>query len=316
MRPINKREICEGNARAARRGFTLVELVAVIALTGVVVGIVSIFIRLPMQAYQDIQKRAEIVDAADTLFSRLKRDLQTALPNSVRVTTVAGVTYLEFLQVRTSGRYRADVPVPAVPSSANTCPDTDGNTFANENVFQFGVSDTCMTTIGALPNFASIVANSDWLVVYNLGTGFTNADAYASGAATGGNKSLISAVAAGAGGENVIRFAANTFNLDSPGRRFHIVSGPVTYVCDPTVGAPTFGTVQRISAYNISAAQPTPPAGTTARVAQGITACTITYNQNVINQRAGIVGVALTFSDTTSATNINLFEQIQVSNVP
>ena len=81
----------------------------------------------------------------------------------MRVTTVAGVTYLEFLQVRTSGRYRADVPVPSVSSSANTCPDTDGNTFANENVLQFGVSDTCMTTIGALPSFGSIVANSDLL---------------------------------------------------------------------------------------------------------------------------------------------------------
>ena len=58
---------CEGDRPPSRRGFTLVELVAVIALTGIVVGIVAVFIRLPMQAYQDIQKRAEIVDAADTL---------------------------------------------------------------------------------------------------------------------------------------------------------------------------------------------------------------------------------------------------------
>jgi MSHA biogenesis protein MshO len=304
------------NRRLPRRGFTLVELIAVMSITAIVAAMVAVFIRLPMQAYQDIQRRADISDAADTVFSQIKRDLQTALPNSIRVTTAAGITYLEFLPVRTSGRYRADVPVPAVPSSANTCPDTDGNTVANENVFQFGVSDTCMTTIGALPNFGSIVANSDYLVVYNLGIGFTNANVYESGAATGGNKSLITATAAGVGGENVVRFTAHTFNLDSPGRRFQIVSGPVTYVCDPTPGAPTFGTVRRITGYAIAAAQPTPPVGASAQLAQNITACTITYNQNVINQRAGIVAIALTFADSAGGTAVNLFQQVQVSNVP
>ena len=298
------------------RGFTLVELVTVIAIMGVVAAMVAVFIRLPMQAYQDIQRRAEISDAADTVFGRLKRDLQTALPNSIRVSTVGGITYLEFLQVRTAGRYRADVPIPAVATSANTCPDTDGDTFANENVLRFGVADNCFASLGAIQNFGAVVPNSDYLVVYNLGTGFTNADAYAGGAATGGNKSLITAVAAGVGGENVVRFTNTTFNLDSPGKRFQIVSGPVTYVCDPTIGAPTFGTVQRISAYAISAAQPTPPAGAAARVAQNITACTITYNQNVINQRVGIVAVALTFADPAGGTAVNLFQQIQVNNVP
>ena len=32
MRQINKREICDGNARVARRGFTLVELLVVMAV--------------------------------------------------------------------------------------------------------------------------------------------------------------------------------------------------------------------------------------------------------------------------------------------
>lgn len=293
------------------RGFTLVEMVAVIAIMGVIAAMVAVFIRLPMQTYQDIQRRAEITDAADTLFSRLKRELQTALPNSIRVTTVAGVTYLEFLQVRTAGRYRSAVPVPAVAANANTCPDSDGNTFANENVLNFGVADNCFGSLGAVPNFGNIVPNSDYLVVYNLGTGFTNADAYAGGAATGGNKSLITATATGVGGENIIRFTNTTFNLESPGSRFQVISGPITYVCNPITG-----TVTRISAYAISAGQQTPPAGTNARLAQNITACTITYNQNVVNQRAGIVAVALTFADPAGGAAVNLFQQIQVSNVP
>jgi MSHA biogenesis protein MshO len=85
----------------------------------------------------------------------------------------------------------------------------------------------------------------------------------------------------------------------------------VTYICDP--GA---GTVSRISAYSIAAAQPMPPVGTTALLARNISACTITYDQNVINQRVGVVSIALGFADATSATAVNLFQQVQIGNVP
>ncbi len=299
------------NSKLVPAGFTLVEMVTVIAITAVVAAAVAVFLRLPLQAYQDAQRRAAITDAADTAFTRVKRDLQTALPNSVRVTSIGAVFYLEFLQMRTGGRYRSEAPLPAVASGASTCPDTNGDTFADENVLQFGVADTCFTTLGTLPNLAEIVSNGDFVVVYNLGPGYSNADAYAGGGASGGNKSLITSAAAGSGGENVIRFQSNTFNLESPGRRFQIIAGPVSYVCDP--GA---GTLSRISGYAITAAQQTPPAGTTALLARNITQCTITYDQNVINQRVGVVSIWLGFADATSATAVNLFQQVQVGNVP
>src|SRR5436305_14924854 len=100
------------------RGFTLVELVAVMAITAIVGAIVATFVRIPLQQYVDAERRATIVDAADTAFTRIKRDLQRSLPNSVRVSDGGGtnVYYLEFLQTRTGGRYRGDLPA-AVPAT-------------------------------------------------------------------------------------------------------------------------------------------------------------------------------------------------------
>ena len=293
-------------------GFTLIEMVTAMTIMAIIAASVAVFLRLPLQAYQDAQRRAVLTGAADTAFTLLKRDLQKALPNSVRITTAGADFYLEFLQIRAGGRYRAEAPVPGVAAGVNTCPDSDADTFAGENVLQFGAADTCFTTLGALAELGTIVPNTDFVVVYNLGPDYVGANAYATGPATGGNKSLITAVAAGAGGENVVSFESITFPLESPGRRFHVISGPITYVCDTTAG-----TLRRVSGYAIAAAQPVPPVGgTSARVSQGIIACTVTYDQNAINQRTGIVSIWLRFADPAGGANVNLFQQVQVSNVP
>ena len=302
----------QSERRARSRGFTLVEMISVIAITAIVAAATAVFIRLPLQGYQEAQRRAEITDAADTAFILIKRDLQTALPNSVRVTNVGAVYYLEFLQMRTGGRYRSAAPSPVIPpTGANTCPDVNGNGLADENVLEFGVADTCFTSLGPLPNLGTIVAGSDFVVVYNLGPGFAGANAYASGPATGGNKSLITAAAAGAGGENVIQFQANTFTLESPGRRVQIISGPVSYVCDP--GA---GTLVRYAGYPINAVQQTPPPGAPARVAQNIAAAGCLIFFNVANQRNSVVSLWLSFTDPALGAAVNLFDQVQISNVP
>ena len=41
------------------RGFTLVEMIIVIVITGIIGGIVAIFLRAPVQGYVDSARRAE-----------------------------------------------------------------------------------------------------------------------------------------------------------------------------------------------------------------------------------------------------------------
>ncbi|MBX3675430.1 MAG: prepilin-type N-terminal cleavage/methylation domain-containing protein [Rhodocyclaceae bacterium] len=298
---------------AALRGFTLIELIVAMVLTGILAAAAAVFLRVPIAGYFDLARRAALTDIADLAVRRFSRDVQTALPNSVRVAgACTGLTtcYLEYLEVRTGGRYREE------PSGgATTCPAGAG---AYTDTLQIGIADTCFRSLGPVPDLAGIAtgaATGDFLVVYNLGPGFAGADAYASGAVTGGNKSRITAVAAGAGSEDMIVFQPLAFPLASPDNRFHVVSGPVTYICDPVAG-----TLTRQWGYAIGAAQGTPPAGgVNALLANGVTGCSFTYNPNVVAQRNGTVSIRLELTQTDPAgtpERVTLFSQVHVSNVP
>ncbi|MCW5595767.1 MAG: prepilin-type N-terminal cleavage/methylation domain-containing protein [Rhodocyclaceae bacterium] len=298
---------------AALRGFTLIELIVAMVLTGILAAAAAVFLRVPIAGYFDLARRAALTDIADLAVRRFSRDVQTALPNSVRVAgACTGLTtcYLEYLEVRTGGRYREE---PA--GGATTCPAGAG---AYTDTLQIGIADTCFRSLGPVPDLAGIAtgaATGDFLVVYNLGPGFAGADAYASGAVTGGNKSRITAVAAGAGSEDMIVFQPLAFPLASPDNRFHVVSGPVTYICDPVAG-----TLTRQWGYAIGAAQGTPPAGgVNALLANGVTGCSFTYNPNVVAQRNGTVSIRLELTQTDPAgtpERVTLFSQVHVSNVP
>ncbi|PKO67496.1 MAG: hypothetical protein CVU20_14240 [Betaproteobacteria bacterium HGW-Betaproteobacteria-14] len=301
----------------ALRGFTLIELITALVLTGILAAAAAVFLRVPIAGYFDLARRAALTDIADLAVRRFSRDVQTALPNSVRVAGACnGLTtcYLEYLEVRTSGRYREE-PAGVGPLM---CPPGAG---AYTDALQVGAVDTCFRSLGAVPNLAAVLtgAAGDFLVVYNLGPGFAGADAYASGGVTGGNKSRITAVAAGAGSEDMIVFQPLAFPLASPDSRFHVVSGPVTYVCNPSP-LPGVGTLTRQWGYAIGAAQGTPPAGgVNALLANGVTGCSFTYNPNVVAQRNGTVSIRLELTQTDPAgtpERVTLFSQVHVSNVP
>lgn len=300
----------------ALRGFTLIELITAMVLTGILAAAAAVFLRVPIAGYFDVARRTALTDIADLAVRRFSRDVQTALPNSVRVAgACTGLTpcYLEYLEVRTGGRYREE------PSGGATiCPAGAG---AYTDTLQIGSADTCFRSLGPVPDLANIVTGGagDFMVVYNLGPGFAGADAYASSGVTGGNKSRILAAAAGAGNENRLDFQSLAFPLASPDRRFHVVSGPVTYVCIPSP-LPGVGTLTRQWGYAISAGQGTPPVGgSSALLANGVTGCSFTYNPSVVALRNGIVSVRLELTQTDPAgtpERVTLLTQVHVSNVP
>mgnify|MGYP001048190736 CR=1 FL=1 len=66
-------------------GFTLIEMIIVIAITAIVGSMVAVFLRAPLESYVAQDRRARLADAADTALRRMARDIRLALPSSVRV---------------------------------------------------------------------------------------------------------------------------------------------------------------------------------------------------------------------------------------
>jgi MSHA biogenesis protein MshO len=298
MRPIRP----EGRRRRAR-GVSLLELVVAIVVTGIIVAAVSFF-AFPVRQSVDLAVRAELSDAAHTALQRITRDVRLALPNSVRVDGTQ--RYVEFLAIRTAGRYRAEG---GGGSEAPDCPP-DGLAAPDADQLSFDLSESCFKTIGSLPG--APVAGSDEIVLNNYGPGFSGQDAYEVPAA---NRVQISGFTAQTGRDR-ISFASTTFQRhlhDSAGKRFFVISGPVTYGCDLAAG-----TVTRYSGYAITAAQVTPPGGTAAPIAGNVTGCAFDYTPNIAPQ-VGLLTLRLTLSKATSGgtpETVSLYQAVHVSNVP
>ena len=302
--------------RRAARGVTLIELVVSIVLIGIVVAATAFFI-FPLRQSTDLVARAELTDIADNALQRIGREVRLALPNSVRVdsASVPGTVFLEFLALRAAGRYRADTG--SVSGGVN-CPNTDPalGQPGNDLLSFDSVTDTCFKTIGSVPNAGTIVA-ADFLVLSNYGPGFTGQDAYA-GCATAPptlNCRSTLAVASEPARERISFASTSVFQRvlhDSPGKRFYVTSGPVTYACNTAAR-----TITRFSGYAVQAVQPV-AFGAGALIAENVTACAFDYSANVAPQ-IGLLTLRVTLARTLSGgetESVSLYNAVHVSNVP
>ena len=283
-------------------GFTLIEMIVVMVIMGILAGIASVFIVGPVESYLDTVRRNTLTGTADLALQRIGRDLQRALPHSVRVTSSGGKTYLEYLVLRTGGSYRTDTTGALANDAACT---------AASARLDFTLADTCLRSKGEIP-LRSEILSGDFLVIANAGT--TGLNAYENGAITGGNKARSTATADPGTGEDSLAFESITLQPPSPGERFHVVSGPVTYVCDPTGG-----TLRRYWGYAIQAAQPNDTAAaplsaaSQALIASAVSQCAFVLPA-IAGTHANLVGLSLTL--TQNGESATYYQQAHVTNRP
>lgn len=291
------------------RGFTLIEAIMVIVITGILAGIVAVFIKSPVDSYIDLARRAELTDIADTAVRRIARDIHLALPNSVRNPVDGSDQCVEFMPTKIGGRYRAA---------------PEGGT-GNGDPLDFTATDgnfDMLWTNSALPAAVRLAAG-DVVAVYNDGSAGgnayagTNAIEIASLAEPGGtaNTTAITFVDAVTGAP----FNRKQLPAESPSMRFQVIpSGEhvAGYACS---GGTLFRRSRTLSA---AWAQPADCAAmasgaTSATLAENLTRCSLHYEppgSGTGLSRNGILSISLEI--TQAGEGVRLYHQVHVDNTP
>ncbi|HEX7047359.1 MAG TPA: prepilin-type N-terminal cleavage/methylation domain-containing protein [Gammaproteobacteria bacterium] len=272
------------------RGFTLLELLLVILITGILAAVVAPLIHEPIRAYFDQTTRASLVDAADMSLRRMARDVRRALPFSIRIN--ASRTAFEMVRVRDVGRYRED-------GNGNERLDAD----ANERRFELVGNFT------SIPKPYTLGDNGldERMVVLNLG--IPTLDVYA-------GDSVITPPGTDVditdnGGTDQVEFNPRheflPYNgLDSPQHRVYIVDMAITYACSA-------GGLFRDENYGYLAAQPAPAivAANGVLITDQVTSCRFDYDPGSAN-RPGLLIMTLTL--TNDGESVTFLHQVHVPN--
>ena len=287
-------------------GFTLVEVIIVIAITGIVGAIVAVFIRVPVQNYADSVARAEVSDEADLALRRMARELRVALPNSVRVN--ADGSAIEFLLTTTGGRYLAP----------------EDNQPATVPVLDF--VDPAKKTLTVIGTLTRTVNAGDYFVVYNLGNDMAPADAWGLRTADRNIARISTTVAAGTQPAVLTLddnpFAIQSVSMPSPQQRFQIVSGPVTFACARAADGALVLT--RYAGYEINVSQVNPPPNASAApLSRRVGSCAgiFSYDAAGSAQRTALVSIALELATraapgSPAAVPVRMVYQVHMDNTP
>lgn len=283
------------------RGFTLLELLMVMVITGILAATLTVFLRPAIDSYLDTRRRATLSDMADTALRRMSRDIRSAVPNSLRTATINGnLTPNCFQLVPTTGggRYRmardAFYPLASVSAPLDTTTTTSSFDVFNPMA----------------PNVLVGGADPAWIVINNQ----NGNDVY-----DNLNRGRIAAVvpppAPGGvtvGQHRVTLQLATQFSPGYEGGRFAVVSNnggnqTVAYSC---IGDRL---LRGESSFNTGAAAACAAANQV--VATQVRNCEFNYIPNQgATQQSGFIQMAITLGDGTE--NVTLIHGVHVENTP
>jgi MSHA biogenesis protein MshO len=261
----------------ASAGFTLVELILVVVLTGALATFATDLLVQPFTLSEAVSRRAGLADRADQALSRMTREIRAALPNSLRVSGDARA--LQLMTTVAGGRYRA-------------APAADGS----GDPLRLDTADDGFDVIGGL---SAPPSPGSWVVVYNVAAEGPVANAWA-----GDNRAVI---APGSDAGHIVLAPAHRFPLPSPARRFQVADDVVTYVCDG-------GGILRWQGTTPTAALTVPPdTGTGSLLVDGVAACRFAYDPGA-GTRNGLVTLRLTLAE--AGETASLLRMVHVENLP
>jgi len=264
--------------KSTERGFTLVELIMVIALAGIVAVMITTIMTRPLQGFADQSRRAELTDLAAMALNRMARDIRLAVPNLLVVSS----NEVRLVPIAAAGRYRANQPDPAGPRHD---------------------PPACTQALGACaidilsPIEPTISTTPHWLIIYNT------AGLAGISEATDGEVSAISPKAF-TWKDNTLSAGLSNFRFQyaSPQKRFYLANEVITYSCIDDE-------LLRKSSQKLDGSD-----AEQAVVVDSVHSCSFTYEPGT-NTRNGLVTLRLTLRDGAGET-ISLLQQVHVDNAP
>jgi len=279
-----------------QQGFTLVELIIVIVLTGIIGGVLTMMVVPAIQSYLAVSQRATLTNLADTALRTVAVDVRRAVPNSLRL---GDAQCLELVPTIDGGRFRS-------------APDAERPGAAYINEAEPGDAFDVLTPFTGAPEAGDVivVGNRSQNDIY----GQTNV-----------------AVVTGIGAPPDPKLGQARVQLDRQfqipqgydGARFSVVAAErqiVTYRCTAGLDAKTgsgSGTLVRLNGDSLGAAPACNgpvPAGA-ALVASHVESCNFVFYANAgATQDSGFVQMQLTL--TNKGQSVPLTVGAHVSNVP
>lgn len=269
------------------KGFSLIELVAVIVIMGIMATASVEYIRIGSQIYIEASVRQKTLGQSRFIVERLTREIRASVPSSVRIITSSDNTEscIEFIPIKASGAYRTDdqaVIAPFAPESRATMEaiSWNGGYTAGDNLYIYATQSAHM--YGAASRSAVI----------------------ASVAADAVNNEQIA-----------ITFAANAmFPKESPRQRYYTADHSISFCIDDDK-------IYRYQLTSFSAGQLLPSTGLTGGVlmAEGIsnslsTEPAFSYN-TAAHTRNSVVNLYLEFA-ANQDENMFFNHEVHIANVP